>query len=276
MKAQSIYEYIVSFIIFLVIAILLFKLMISLGPESVDIFQENSACLQATKLIEYSTESASSEKINLNYGLNKINYSKWKNLSETNYIYFKNSSNIEFPFNLNYLVKEIPLNKTDSDYGYPNATSARIIRLSSNQIKIYLNASTKATLNLAFKTHNSSSEIQIIESGCNSGAIESNDLIQNETGKINLKLNANQTDFDCLIFSVNSNEPYIYISNLNFKNPDGEIQFPVFLGENFKTNDEYGSSNIEKSKKCIKSKYIVMLSEENEEFVTYFQSQSWS
>ncbi len=276
MKAQSIYEYIVSFAVFLVMALFLFQLMLSLGPESIAIFEKNTACLQANQILEYSTESRNTEKINLNFGINKINYSKWESMSETDYIAFKNSNEIFFPFKLQYTIKELPLNKTDTDTEYPNGTAAKIIRMSGNQIKVYANGSAKATLKLIINTFNKSSSVNIIESGCNSGTLEAEDSASAETGKMSITMNLNKTDYDCLIFSVDSNEEYLYFETLEFSDLKGEKMFPVFLENTFRLNGNYGSQNIEKKKQCSKGKYVIIQSTENEKFIAYIEAKSWN
>lgn len=278
MKAQSLYEYIISFMIFLIIAIFLLKTMSDIGVESAYKFEENSECLQAENILEYSSGFSSSiSKIGLSDSLNKINYSKWNNISNENYLDLKARTLITYPFKLKYLIKEIPLNKTDLEPSLkPNETetSGNLIR-TSNGIKFYAGSQNQsAVLNLILKTYDENTQVNLISDPCVAGgSLEAEDSISTPDGKVIFTISITPEDLDCFEVTFTPQESYLYIDYLKFTDPSGEKEYPIFISDNFEINDVIGSESIDESP-CNKRK-IVILNADNENFITYLEASSW-
>ncbi len=275
--AQSLYEFIISFIIFLIIAIFLFKMMIDMGPKSAETFEMNTGCMQAYEVLEYSTSfKGSNSKLGLVDSPGILNYTKWEYINSEDYITLKESKGIEFPFRLEYIVKELPLNKTDpepSDKPNETSTSVYIIRTATG-VKLYAGTpKSEAKLNLILKTSNNTAAISQDSNPCTYGTLESGDSTEEADGKIIINLDLTTGDLDCFEYTFTNPGDYLYIDFISFTDPLGKRTYPVYLSNRTKILDEYGSLS-ENENECQKEKYVI-LEADNERLVTKMRSSSW-
>ncbi len=283
-KAYTIYEFIISFLIFLFMAILLFKTLIDIGPQNTEIFTRNSACLNSEKLLSYITtrqgEYNPLNKLGFAYGIRLLNYSKWEEMRSFEYIDIKQNCNIDYPFKINYLVKEIPFgNYRDNEpLNYPNesVTSANLIRNLTN-MKIYVGSeNNSAHFYLILKTHNDSSSISKNINPCitPNGELESEDSVSVENGKVIIKFNISAGDLDCVNLTFNESGGYIYIDYIDFSDKNGEDLNSIYLSDEFKLNDEFGSMSSDIQGSCKKETYVIM-NYQGQEFVSKMGVSSW-
>ena len=276
-KAQSLYEFIISFVVFLIIAILLFRTMIDLGPKSSETFEINTGCMQAYEVLEYSTSfKGSNSKLGLVDSMGVLNYSKWENISTGDYISLKESKNIDFPFRLEYSVKELPMNKTDiepSDKPNETSTSAYLMRTATG-IKFYAGTpKSPAKLSMILKTSNATSAIGSASNPCTYGELESGDNVSKTDGRIIINFDLTAGDLDCFEIVITNPGDYLYIDFVKFTDPLGKRAYPIYLSNKTKIIDEYGSLS-ENENECQKEKYVI-LNADNEKLVTKMRSSSW-
>jgi len=252
-KAQSMVEYIVVLIFFLIVIIYLMFSYMQIIPGEVSQIREQKACSEAEILADAlfnfegntSNWETSGDLNHLGFStgnMSEINYTKFDNAVSRGYYNVSNETSFSTPFYITYSAYALNLTSDTIPEELPNDTNPRAFLVrESNALTLYAGSnSTAARLEITFffpmvsVTLLNCSELE---------STDTNTTTDRDNGtEIKIDTSFSSFDLDCYNFSLSETPDLVYIKDLTLKNSSTAKNYPVYAGNHTIIERNFGST----------------------------------
>jgi len=253
-KGQSLIEYIIAIILFVVIVIYLLFAYFDRMPEEINKIKEQELCSEAESMInsflyfpgDESSWESGGELNRLGFAisdLDYVSYKKWVAAVDRGYYNISKSINLNRTFHLSYDIYALNLTP-DAVPPLPNTSlpNANLIRCSDNINVSVGSNSTLAVFNLILFFPNAS---HATLSSCPGVALETGETPTNTSkeGGVEVVINWTVSNYDADCINIQPiKDKIVYINRAILENPSTKKNFPIYAGNHTKIKDEFGST----------------------------------
>jgi hypothetical protein len=287
-KGQNTVEFIIVLLFFMIVTIVLITSYLKIFPSEITKVKEHTACSQAEtlaiQLLEFpgnSTNWDTSGNLNelgLTTGTKReINYDKIQSAKSSGYYNITTDAKLTIPFRMSYSAYAINLTNDSVPTSLPDNYNARVFLVREPNSLIIYAGSNNATAELSMKFF--FPEATVTTKDCSTGALEIGDtnttVTKTNGDEVELIWATTQGDLDCINLTMNSPSQIVFIKRLSFINSALGKTFPVYLNNQTKLQDEFGSSGYRDKDKSFCELERVGLIIDEEAIPAKFKVISW-
>jgi len=288
-KAQNTVEFIIVIMFFVIVTVLLLTSYLRIFPSESTKAREQTACSQAETLAIQLLEMqgnetnwhSSGELYELGFAESnemEIDHDKFAIAKSRGYYNISTDANISISFKLSYNAYALNFTNYSTPVTLPNSLNPRVF-IFGNRTELLVYAGSNSTrgdfsMTLFFPF------ITLTEKACDSGALEAGDT-NTTTSKdygdeIKLSWSIGTNDLDCVNLTMNNIPNLIFIKDMSFENKANGQTFPIYLWNETKLKNEFGSSgSIDKEKSFCEVERVGIIIDGSERIPSQFKVLSW-